>query len=119
MNVAVLIGSLSSPPELRTLASGTVLAQLQVTTRVDGEPTRSVPVALADPPAWVEDLDAGDEIVVLGAVHRRYFRAQGVPGGATASRVEVVAERIGRARDRRARARVAKQLWSKTTGIEG
>ncbi len=72
------------------------LAQLQVTTRVDGR-AMSVPVSVLDPPAWVEELDAGDEIVVLGAVRRRFFRA----GGATASRVEIEAEVVCRARDRR------------------
>ena len=42
-------------------------------------------------------LDAGDEVVVVGRVRRRFFRA----GGATASRVEVEAEVVARARDRR------------------
>ena len=37
---------------------------------------------------WVEELDAGDEIVVVGPVRRRFFRA----AGATASRVEVEAD---------------------------
>jgi single-strand DNA-binding protein len=60
------------------------LAQLQVTTRVDGR-AMSVPVSVVDPPAWLEELDAGDELVVLGAVRRRFFRA----AGSTASRVEI------------------------------
>ena len=52
----------------------------------------SVPVSVLDPPAWVEELDAGDEVVVLGRVRRRFFRA----GGATASRVEIEAEVVCR-----------------------
>lgn len=102
MNLTLLHGTLSSAPELRTLASGDVLAQLQVTTRSD-DATRSVPVSLLDPPNWVEGLGVGDAVVVLGSVHRRFFRA----GGATASRTEVVAARVQRGRDRRARERFA------------
>ena len=64
-NVAVVRGACSSPPELRVLPSDQRLAQLQITTRVDGR-AMSVPVSVLDPPAWVEALDAGDEVVVLG-----------------------------------------------------
>jgi single-strand DNA-binding protein len=96
LNFAVLRGQCSSPPEVRVLPSGQVLAQVQVTTR-GAEKAVSVPVAVWSPPAWVESLEAGDEIVVVGSVRRRFFRA----GGATASRVEVEAEAVARARDRR------------------
>ena len=96
VNVAILRGVCSSPADVRELPSGQTLAQLQVTTSVGGRGT-SVPVAVADPPAWVEDLDAGAEIVVVGHVRRRFFRA----GGTTASRVEVPAEHVARARDKR------------------
>jgi single-strand DNA-binding protein len=95
-NVAVVRGRCSSPPELRVLPSNQRLAQLQVTARVDGR-AMSVPVSLIDPPAWVEGLDAGDDLVVVGAVRRRFFRA----GGTTGSRVEIEAELVCRARDRR------------------
>jgi hypothetical protein len=74
-NVAIVRGTCSSPPELRVLPSRQRLAQLQVTTRVDGR-AMSVPVSVIDPPAWLEELDAGDELVVLGAVRRRFFRAR-------------------------------------------
>jgi len=96
VNVAVVWGACSSPPEIRVLPSEQRLAQLQLTTRVDGR-ALSVPVSVVDPPAWLEGLDAGDELVVAGPVRRRFFRA----GGATASRVEVVAEVVCRGRDRR------------------
>src|SRR4051812_17654605 len=95
-NVAIVRGTCSSPPELRVLPSEQRLAQLQLTTRVDGR-AMSVPVSFLDPPQWLEGLDIGDELVVLGAVRRRFFRA----GGATASRVEIEAEVVCRARDRR------------------
>ncbi len=95
-NIAVVRGACSSPPEVRVLASAQRVAQLQVTTRVDGR-AMSVPVSVTDPPAWLETLATGDEVVVLGAVRRRFFRA----GGSTASRVEIEAEVVCRARDRR------------------
>jgi single-strand DNA-binding protein len=86
-NVAVLRGQLSSPPRVRQLASGDQLVSLELTARVDGAPADSVPVAwfgAPDPlPGWV----TGQELVVVGRVRRRFFRA----GGATASRTEVVA----------------------------
>ncbi len=95
-NVAIVRGSCSSPPELRVLPSEQRLAQLQLTTRVDGR-AMSVPVSIIDPAPWLEALEVGDEVVVLGAVRRRFFRA----GGVTASRVEIEAEVVCRARDRR------------------
>ncbi len=95
-NVVVLRGICSSDAETRVLPSEESLVQLQVTTRAGGE-TRSVPVAVWDPPAWVHELCLGDEVVVVGSVRRRFFRA----GGATASRVEVEAKVVAPARDRR------------------
>ena len=44
-----------------------------------------------------QELDAGDEIVAFGRVRRRFFRS----GGGTASRVEIEAEHVVAARDRR------------------
>jgi single-strand DNA-binding protein len=96
LNVAVVAGACSAPAEVRTLPSGTVVAQLQVTTRVGGR-AASVPVAVPEPKAWVADLDAGDEVVVVGHVRRRFFRA----GGSTAARVEIEAHAVAPARDRR------------------
>jgi single-strand DNA-binding protein len=95
-NVAIVRGACSSAPEVRILPSDQRLAQLQLTTRVDGR-AMSVPVSVIDPPAWLEGLEAGDEVVVLGSVRRRFFRA----AGTTASRVEIEAEVVCRGRDRR------------------
>jgi single-strand DNA-binding protein len=105
LNVAIVRGTCSSPAEVRTLPSGDVLAQLQVTTRASGE-TTSVPVAVLAPAGWVCDLDAGDEVLVVGHVRRRFFRAQ----GATASRVEIQAELVARARDRRRQATARRRI---------
>jgi single-strand DNA-binding protein len=101
-NIAFVHGVLSSTPEIRTLPSGARLASLQITVRADDGPTTSLPVSLAEPPAWVEAAAVGDEVVAVGEVRRRFFRA----GGATASRVELAAANVVRATDRRGAARV-------------
>jgi single-strand DNA-binding protein len=96
MNVAVIRGSLSRDPEVRDLPSGDRVANYEVTVR-DVTPAESVPVVLFDPTASLADLGAGDEVVVTGRVRRRFFRT---PSG-TASRTEIVADRVLPARQAR------------------
>lgn len=113
-NVAVLAGTCSAPSQTRVLGSGATLCRLSL--RVPGAahgPATSVPVTVWDPPAWCRDLDADDEVIVLGRVKRRFWRA----GATTASRVEVEAERIARARDRRAVAAIVRKLGDATADI--
>ena len=105
LNLAVIAGTCSSPADVRVLPSEEVLVQLQVTTRLDGRAV-SVPVAVLQPAAWVENLDTGDEVVVVGHVRRRFFRA----AGATASRVEIEAEIVARGRDRRRRQSLRRRI---------
>jgi single-strand DNA-binding protein len=97
VNLAVVRGVCSSPPEVRVLASGSTLVLLQLTIRPDEGNAVSVPVVTWDPPAAVQELEEGDEIVALGRVRRRFFRS----GGGTASRVEIEADHVVAARDRR------------------
>ena len=104
-NVAIVRGTCSSDPDVRVLPSEQRLAQLQVTTRVGGK-AMSVPVSVIDPPAWIDKLRAGDEIVVLGSVRRRFFRA----AGTTASRVEIEAEVICKGSDRRRSRTLARRI---------
>lgn len=89
LNLVVLHGHLSSEPRSRTLPSGDEVSTYEVTTRTGSGPAESVAVVpgRARPP---RTLSAGDEVLVVGRVRRRFFRA----GGGTASRTEVVAERI-------------------------
>lgn len=91
LNVTILRGPLSSPPELRCLPSGSEVATLSVRVPVDGRST-SVPVTVWDPPGWVADLHAGSEVLVLGTVRRRFYRT----AGGTGSRVDVEASVITR-----------------------
>ena len=97
VNLAVVRGICSSPAEVRELPSGSTLVLLQVTTRHGEEAAISVPVVAWDPPGSVSEFDVGDEVVAVGRVRRRFFRT----GAGTASRVEIEAEAVVPARDRR------------------
>ena len=88
-NVVVLRGTVVTDTTIRELPSGSIVIQFDVTTRDDAG-TQSVPVAWLDPPATGRELGRGSEVVVVGSVRRRFFRA----GGNTQSRTEVVAEHV-------------------------
>ncbi|MBK5221481.1 MAG: single-stranded DNA-binding protein [Acidimicrobiia bacterium] len=93
VNLVVVRGHLSSDPVQRELPSGDLLHSYELTVRSGDLPADTVPVVLigAVPP---KNLCRGSEVLVVGRVRRRFFRA----GGSTASRTEVVAERIVAAR---------------------
>ena len=110
MNVVVLQGVLSRTPEIRELSSGSTLVSFDVSTPTD-EGMASVPVAWFDPRTTAV-FDAGDEVVVVGQVRRRFFRS----GAATQSRTEVVAQGVVRARQRRA---VERLLVNAAQALEG
>jgi single-strand DNA-binding protein len=89
-NLAVLSGVVTSEPERRELPSGSVVVAFDVTTTgPEGTGRTSVPCAWIDP-RDPEILGAGVDVVVAGSIRRRFFRA----GGATASRTEVVVDRV-------------------------
>lgn len=90
-NVVALRGRLSRPAELRILPTGSSLVGLEVTTRRPGsDRADSVPVVWHDAPAATSGWEEGSEVVVVGHVNRRFFRA----GGSTQSRTEVVAHTV-------------------------
>jgi len=93
-NVVLLQGRVSSEPRIRELPSGSSIVNLEVTTVV-GEVSVSVPVVVESPTV---QCGAGDDVVVVGHVRRRFFRA----GGATQSRTEVLADKVVRASRTRA-----------------
>jgi len=107
LNLAVIWGICSAPPELRTLGSGSRVASLAVRTPASASARRgrgavtatatSVPITVWDPPAWVETLDAGDAVVVVGSVRRRFFATR---TGARGAKAEVEAATIAKATDR-------------------
>lgn len=104
MNVVVVQGALSRPPEARDLPSGDRLVAYEVTVRTEGRPTESVPVVWFEAPARAVELPAGTEVVVSGRVRRRFYRT---PTG-TGSRTEVVAESVVPVRQRKRAAAVVR-----------
>jgi single-strand DNA-binding protein len=90
MNVVVVRGRLSRPPERRTLPSGEWLVAYEVTVDRPGEKAESVPVVWPSAPAGAVDLEADAVVLAVGRVRRRFFRA----GGTTQSRTEVVADAV-------------------------
>ena len=105
MNVTVLQGSLSRPPEQRELPSGDLLVNFEVTVPASGDrKAESVPVSWFDAPAAACDLEPDTEVVVVGRVRRRFFRA----GGSTQSRTEVVADAVVPARQAKRAERVVR-----------
>jgi single-strand DNA-binding protein len=109
MNITVLRGALSRTPQRRALPSGDEVVAYEVTVPAHGKrPTESVPVSWFDAPARADELEPDTEVVVIGRVRRRFFRAAGV----TQSRTEVVADVVLPARQVKRAARLAQAAWS-------
>jgi len=85
-NLSILVGALSRVPDLRVLPSGDEVLSLELTIRPEGGAAESVPAAWMGAPAAAANWAEGEELLVIGRVRRRFFRA----GGATQSRTEVV-----------------------------
>jgi single-strand DNA-binding protein len=86
INVVAIEGRLARPAEQRVLPSGSQIVSMELTVRGDGHPTETVPLSWPDAPAWASTLDTDAQVVVIGRVRRRFFKA----GGSTQSRTEVV-----------------------------
>ena len=98
VNIAVLRGAISVPPEVRALKSGRKIATLAVRTKAGDGHNTSVPVTVWDTPAWLETLEADDDVLVVGRVRRRFLRTA---AGTSGARTDVEAESLAPARDRR------------------
>ena len=91
MNLAIVQGELTSAPRERTLASGDTLISYEIRS-VDADDSKlTVPVSWVSP-SRPPAVDIGDEVVAVGVVRRRFFRA----GGATQSRTEIAASLVAR-----------------------
>jgi single-strand DNA-binding protein len=105
MNITIVRGALSRPPQVRALPSGDLLVSYDITVPgTEGRAAESVPVVWFGAPAAAHALEPDTEVVAVGRVRRRFFRA----GGATQSRTEVVADAVVPARQARRAARVAR-----------
>ena len=94
------------------MPSGDVLVAYEVTVPRTEGPADSVPVVWFPTARRQPSLEAGDEVVVVGRVRRRFFRS----GGTTQSRTEVVADRGVPAR---ARGRATTMVHDAVTSLLG
>lgn len=86
LNLAVLIGEVTTPVVTRDLPNGDIASTFDITSLTrDGR--LSVPVSLNDSG---ENVSVGAVVLVVGVVRRRFFRS----GGSVASRTEVVAHHV-------------------------
>ena len=90
LNVVVAVGRLTRPAELRVLSSGDRLVTMELTVPRDEGRAESLPISWFAAPARAADLDVDEQVLVVGRVRRRFFRA----GGVTQSRTEVVADTV-------------------------
>jgi single-strand DNA-binding protein len=90
LNVVVVLGSLAKPVQVKVLPSGSSLTSFDVVVRKADQVADTVPVVLFDAPQGVPELAAGETILVVGRVRRRFFRS----GPSTQSRTEVVADKV-------------------------
>ncbi len=100
-NLVVIIGTLSSDPVVRELPSGDQLVQYEVTTTLESG-TITVPVVWFTSDGTLPGGTADARVAILGAVRRRFYRAN----GRTQSSTEVVASRIVVGADKRATSRL-------------
>ena len=90
MNITILSGALAAEPRITELPGGTLVHNFELVARA-GETRHVVPIAWHDP-VRPPKLAQGDEVIVVGVVRRRWFRA----GGASQSRPEVLASAVAR-----------------------
>ena len=115
INLSVVRGVASGPPEFRALASGRRLATFALKTHGLEPPATSAPVAVWDPPAWLEALESGDDVIVAGCLRRRFYRNA---TGALATRVELEASLVGRGSDARKLRRVRRLAQETLEGLD-
>lgn len=104
VNVAVIRGVLATDVRVSELPAGGVVHNFEVKTGA-GEHRHVVPVAWHDPVRPAR-LAPGDEVVVVGAVRRRWFRS----GGGSQSRTELLAQTVAKADSSRAQKALAATL---------
>ena len=96
-NLAAIRGSLTTEVRVSELATGSVVHNFEVKT-AEGDAVHVVPVAWYDP-VRPPRLQRGDEVVVVGVLRRRWFRA----GASSRSRTELLASSVARSASPRAR----------------
>jgi len=93
--------------QIRTLPSSTELASFSISVSQATGPATSMPVSWSSPaPKVLDRLETGTEVLAIGRVVRRFYRA----GGSTQSRTELVVDRIERLSRRAACRRMVEQV---------
>jgi single-strand DNA-binding protein len=90
MNIAVVRGTVLREPREQTLANGQKVVSLDVSVIYEERPSESLEVVWVDPPRNLVVPRQGNEIVAIGRVRRRFFKA----GESVVSRTELVAETV-------------------------
>lgn len=90
MNIAVVRGTVLREPQERTLATGQKVVSLDVNVSYDDRPNENLEVVWVDPPRNLVVPRQGNEVVAIGRVRRRFYKA----GANVVSRTEVVADTV-------------------------
>jgi single-stranded DNA-binding protein len=104
VNCVVLRGTVANVPEVRELSSGKVVTTLNLSTTTSAG-TWSVPVSFEG--LLANTIIDGSDVVVVGAVRRRFFRA----AGSVQSRTEVSASKVVASRNRATARRVVDTMF--------
>jgi hypothetical protein len=97
MNVVVLRGQVAGDVGWFESRAGVRIAGFDLVTHT-AEVRDVVPVSWGDPPAWADELAAGDEVVVRGRVRKRFARI----GGGSRPFTDVLAVQVVKATRRAA-----------------
>ncbi|MGQ0830353.1 MAG: hypothetical protein ACT4OV_01620 [Microthrixaceae bacterium] len=106
INLSLVVGVLRQAPVVRTGADGEAVLSFDLAVRVPDLPLESVPVVWSAAPSAAATWASGLEVLVIGRVRRRFFRA----GGSTQSRTEVLATSVIPTRRRVAARRALEQV---------
>ena len=90
LNMAIAMGNLAKPAQVRALPNGLMFAYFDLQVRTADQSLETVPVAMFDAPAQVPEWTTGQGLLAVGRVRRRFFRN----GGVTQSRTELVADQV-------------------------
>jgi single-strand DNA-binding protein len=90
MNISVVRGIVLREPREQTLANGQKVVSLEVNVQYEDKPNENLEVVWVDPPRNLTVPRQGNEIVAIGRVRRRFFKA----AAGVVSRTEVVADTV-------------------------
>lgn len=90
LNLVVLIGTVSAAARTKSLPSGDWLVAFDLRVPAANGPRQSIPVSWIGEKAKAPTIVADGDLMVVGEVRRRFYRA----GGALGSQVDVRAHKV-------------------------